>query len=205
MTLPESITEIEYQAFNGCSSLKSIDLPSQLTKLGDGVFSYCSSLQEIEIPEGVSNITNKFCWYCSNLQTVVLPSSIRKMNEYAFNGCPSLVKVVSHISAEDLMTIVKSVFGSSTYANATLLVPKGAVPTYQEIAAWKNFVNIKEQFLLGDVNEDGRVDIGDVVATVNYVLGNVPDVFNLDAADVDESGEINISDVVGIGELGLGE
>ena len=122
-----------------------------------------------------------------------------------FQGCYGLKKVVSNIPAENLFTISSDNFENYVYLNASLLVSKGAVPTYQETAAWKNFVNIKEQFMLGDVNEDGMVDISDVVATVNYVLGNMPAVFNFDAADVDESGEIDISDVVGIVNIVLGQ
>ena len=56
---------------------------------------------------------------------------------------------------------------------------------------------------MGDVNEDGKVDIADVVATVNYVLGTIPSVFNETAADVSGNGRIDISDVVGIVNLVL--
>jgi hypothetical protein len=56
---------------------------------------------------------------------------------------------------------------------------------------------------MGDVNEDGMVDIADVVATVNYVLGTIPSVFNETAADVSGNGRIDISDVVGIVNLVL--
>ena len=56
---------------------------------------------------------------------------------------------------------------------------------------------------MGDVNEDGKVDIADVVATVNYVLGTIPSVFNETAADVTGNGRIDISDVVGIVNLVL--
>ena len=50
----------------------------------------------------------------------------------------------------------------------------------------------------GDVNEDGLVNITDVVTTVNYILGISVDNFNEAAADIDEDGIINITDVVGI-------
>lgn len=49
---------------------------------------------------------------------------------------------------------------------------------------------------LGDVNGDGLVNIADVVAIVNYILGNTPDVFYEDAADMNEDGDINITDAV---------
>ena len=57
----------------------------------------------------------------------------------------------------------------------------------------------------GDVNEDGKVDISDVVATVNYILGTTPAVFNLSAADVNDDNGVDISDVVGIVNMILGK
>lgn len=50
----------------------------------------------------------------------------------------------------------------------------------------------------GDVNNDGVVDISDVVLTVNFILGGTPAVFNQDAADINKDGNIDISDVVAI-------
>lgn len=52
--------------------------------------------------------------------------------------------------------------------------------------------------LLGDVDNNGEVNITDVTALVNIVLGkdnNEPYVYNHDAADVNEDGEVNITDV----------
>ena len=50
----------------------------------------------------------------------------------------------------------------------------------------------------GDVNNDGVVDISDVVLTVNYILGSTSAVFNQDAADINKDGNIDISDVVAL-------
>ena len=52
--------------------------------------------------------------------------------------------------------------------------------------------------LLGDVNGDGEVNIGDVTAVVNHIGGNTLDGFNFMAANVNGDGEINIGDVTGI-------
>ena len=46
----------------------------------------------------------------------------------------------------------------------------------------------------GDVNEDGKVNISDVVATINQMAGQA----NWRYADVNEDGKVNISDIVAI-------
>ena len=60
---------------------------------------------------------------------------------------------------------------------------------------------IDDSFLVGDVNLDGLVDISDVVALVNMILGttekNAP-------ADVNNDGQVDISDVVALVNIILG-
>ncbi len=56
----------------------------------------------------------------------------------------------------------------------------------------------------GDVNSDGTVNISDVLATVDYVLGKNPVGFHVGNADLNGDGEINISDVLSIVDIILG-
>ena len=60
-----------------------------------------------------------------------------------------------------------------------------------------NIVNI----LPGDVNNDGLINILDVVSTVNIVLGMADWV---DAADYNDDGVINVLDIVSIVNIILG-
>jgi hypothetical protein len=57
----------------------------------------------------------------------------------------------------------------------------------------------------GDANGDGVVDVDDVVAIVNYILGEPSDNFHLDAADVNGDQVIDVSDVVGVVNIILGD
>lgn len=56
-------------------------------------------------------------------------------------------------------------------------------------------------FTLGDVNRDGLVNIADVTATVDIVLGKdsqEPFAYDHKAADIDGSGTITITDVTAL-------
>ena len=55
-TIPNSVTEIGDWAFEGCTSLQSIDIPNSVTKIKYSAFSDCSSLQNIDIPNSVTEI-----------------------------------------------------------------------------------------------------------------------------------------------------
>lgn len=59
-------------------------------------------------------------------------------------------------------------------------------------------VTVKSSFKKGDVNNDGRVDISDVTALIDYLLSGIETGVNISAADVDDSTNVNIADVTAL-------
>jgi len=57
----------------------------------------------------------------------------------------------------------------------------------------------------GDANGDGSVNIVDVVAVINYIIGNDPEPFIMENADVNGDGIINVLDAVGTVNIILGD
>lgn len=51
------------------------------------------------------------------------------------------------------------------------------------------------EVLLGDVDDDGKISIADVVTLIDYLLYGDESLLNMDAADVDQDGGITIADV----------
>jgi len=62
-----------------------------------------------------------------------------------------------------------------------------------------------EDYLQGDVNGDGDVDIADAVCIVNHVVGKATPSFNAHAADVNGDGDVDIADAVRIVNLVVGK
>lgn len=58
---------------------------------------------------------------------------------------------------------------------------------------WQNFGS---EFLCGDVNASGSMDIADVVYLVNYIFASGPAPNPIESADVNCTGSVDISDVV---------
>ena len=50
----------------------------------------------------------------------------------------------------------------------------------------------------GDVNGDGKVNIADVTALINYLLTSDTTGINISAADCNQNGTVNISDVTSL-------
>ncbi len=55
-----------------------------------------------------------------------------------------------------------------------------------------------EDFLCGDVNEDGLVNVLDIISMVNYIMGGNPSPFNTDAANINADGGINVLDIIAL-------
>lgn len=56
-------------------------------------------------------------------------------------------------------------------------------------------------YMLGDINNDGAIDVSDYTGVANHIHGNTPEGFVVKAADVDESGTIDVSDYTGIANI----
>ncbi|MCR4916172.1 MAG: dockerin type I repeat-containing protein [Prevotella sp.] len=59
-------------------------------------------------------------------------------------------------------------------------------------------ITLQNPVLLGDVNDDGTVDIADAVAVANHIIGLTPVKFVKSAADVNNDGSITVADAAGI-------
>lgn len=66
-------------------------------------------------------------------------------------------------------------------------------------------ITLKASASAGDVNNDGEVNVTDVVAIANYVMGDTPGTFVEANADVNNDGEVNIGDVVKLANIVMGE
>lgn len=53
VVVPDTVKEINYEAFYGCKQLTSVTLPDTLIYVGEYAFYYCNSLTQIEIPASV--------------------------------------------------------------------------------------------------------------------------------------------------------
>ena len=58
-----------------------------------------------------------------------------------------------------------------------------------------------DNYIKGDVNGDGVVDVSDYIGVANHILGNTPVGFDTYAADVNNDGVIDVSDYIGIANI----
>ena len=226
-----TVTSIGSSAFQYCSGLTSITIPNSVASIGSYAFSYCYGLtsmvvetgnknydsrencnaiietatntllagcQNTVIPNSVTSIGENAFYFCLTLTSIVIPSSVKSIGKRAFLDCRNLSTINSYI---------KNVFETGEEAfkysqNATLYVPKGTARAYRETADWNRFTNIVERTNSYDVNNDGVVNITDVVTLVNAILSSSP---MLESNDVNGDKQVNINDVVRLVNVILGQ
>jgi hypothetical protein len=106
VTIPDSVTSIEYGAFEGCTSLTSVTIGTKVTNIGQFAFSGCTNLTSVTIPDSVTRIGDYAFYGCTSLTSVTIGKSVTSIGDYAFRDCTSLTSV----------TIGKSVTSIGYYA-----------------------------------------------------------------------------------------
>lgn len=56
VTVPDGVTQIAANAFEGCKGVTEIELPGSLTTIGDGAFFGCEGLTELTLPASIETI-----------------------------------------------------------------------------------------------------------------------------------------------------
>ena len=128
---------------------------------------------------------------CTKLTSVTIPSNVTSIGDYAFYNCYRLASVI--VDIETPLVINSSTF--SNRANATLYVPAGSKAAYQSADYWKDFSVIKE-YPNGDVNQDGEIDMVDVVDIARYVISTPSESFDVFLADINGDKSVNVADAV---------
>ena len=121
INLPESLTSMANNVFNGCTSLKAITIPSNLETISETTFQSCTALETVDfsnakslktigsrafyktsalkkaiLPEGLTTL-NALVFYNSGVEEVYLPSTLVTISsgtDSPFSGCTS-IKIIN--------------------------------------------------------------------------------------------------------------
>lgn len=147
--MPNTITEIESNAFKNCIKLnndefESIRFSSALTIIGTSAFENCSALNVIILPDGVSAVGDAAFKGCINLEEVLIPASVTDIGNSIFENCSKLYNV----------KIEKEVGN----------IPSFGVNIFNGCNALES-IKVKQNLLLDYKNEPNLVSVKDKIIT----------------------------------------
>ena len=203
--IPNSVTSIGRWAFTECTGLTGIVVESDNATFdsrdnSNAIIETASNTlivgcKNTTIPNSVTAIGHAAFYGCTGLPSIVIPNSVTFIDDEAFYDCFGLMDVYCYIA--DLSRVSSGNYQFSLnnfyYARRTLHVLQGTADAYRADENWNPcFGRIVEDIFLGDVNRDLEVNISDVNAVINMILGSNG---STAAADVNGDGAINIADL----------
>jgi len=158
----------------------------------------------ITLPESVTAIEDRAFHMARGLKSITIPSQVTHIDEETFLFCESTTDVYCYVNPANMLWDGFNWAFDMMNEKATKFHVKE-----DALAAWEakypdanvTFVGDLTDYVLGDVNGDGVVDISDYIGVANHILGNTPAGFDMDAADVNNDGEIDISDYIGVANI----
>jgi len=203
-TVPSTTQTIADSAFYLCDGLTRVTIPNSVTKIGKYCFYGCAYLNYVRIGNEVETIESHTFDNCSQLETLDLGKKVHYIKDNALSALNQNLYIIYCRSTYDYV-IVTGCETAFTGDLCTLYVPKGKAKNYQGKDYWKDLGSIKEKDFIeqGDVNQDDQVNISDVTALVNIILGKSTS--TAPTIDVNGDGQINISDVTTLVNIILGK
>lgn len=137
--LSNELEILPYNCFDGCSSLKEINMPSALKSIENEAL-YGTAIEDFILPEGVTTIGSNIMgsYYYSEqcyLKTITLPSTLRNIASDAFINCDNLTDVY-------LYRIIPPTTAMGFYEGITLHVPAISLLDYKLSDTWSHIDNI---------------------------------------------------------------
>lgn len=204
LQLPSSIDYLGMAAFEGCSAIQSVEIPANITRIPFGLFSGCYNLKEVTQPEGLTEIDDCAFSGCA-IKSINWPTSLQSVGYIAFSGSSNLKiavvpnantygkRILSGNSPMDKVycfadiILPDYVFDIDDVYNTTLYVKPSMLESYRTSLWASRFKNILP---IGDVNNDGKYDILDIVLATNTINNvELPPFNNFRLTDVDLNGD----------------
>ena len=105
--VPDSVKEIGYSAFKGCTNILSITIHDNVETIGGGsgigsggggffaggVFSDCTNLTSVTLPSNLKAISTSLFSNCSKLKNIIIPDKVTYIGSDAFAYCSSLESI----------------------------------------------------------------------------------------------------------------
>lgn len=120
VVMPDTVVEIEWEAFWGMEDLKTVRLSENLETIGSFAFSGCDRLETVIFGRKVEVIGYGAFSECISLKKIELPDSVTVLGEKVFSECYKL----SSIKLGENLEIIRDYAFSKNYRLKNITIPK---------------------------------------------------------------------------------
>lgn len=136
--IPSGTTKIGINAFYGFyTTLENVTIPNTVTEIEEYAFEGCRKLNNVTLPSGLTTIWNRAFEECISFTSVVLPASVTDIHHEAFKNCTGLTSIT--VNAVSPPTIGNQVFDNTN--NCPIYVPANSVLAYQTASGWQTYAS----------------------------------------------------------------
>ncbi len=184
VVIPDTVTKILGSAFKLNKNITSVVIPEGIERIGDSAFYGCEALTDVSLPESLK-VIEQSAFAGTGLTSLTIPEGVKEIGLEAFVNCTSLPEVT--ILGKDVV-IGREAFGCTSTLTANgqysyifihLVLEDFVVKCYHgaTAAAYATQTGVQLAYLdtidpiAGDANEDGAVDVLDVIVLNKYLLG----------------------------------
>jgi hypothetical protein len=147
--IPNSVTSIGYEAFEGRSGLTSITFPNSVTEIQYGAFLHCTGLTSIELPSSIKTIDDVAFSNCS-ITSVIIPSSVTKIGRGSpFSNCNDLTSIIVesgntvYDSRNNCNAIIETATNELIAGCKTTIIPNSVTSIgYNSMSSFKDLTSI---------------------------------------------------------------
>ena len=155
------LTQLDYNAFSGCTSLTSVIMPNSIKAMSRDTFRGCTSLNSVVLSTSLTSISAA-CFHTCGFEHLEIPNNITTLSEYAFGSNAKLKDVIFSANITTIgsasfwgcYALVEMIFqgatppslGSNNPLSQTSLkfpiyVPDESVSAYKEASSWSSYAN----------------------------------------------------------------
>ena len=186
---------------------------TSVTKSTKNIKIECMQLHRLkpEFIAGLGSITRK-----SQIGISIFPDHLDIIQQLIGGDSSGLYPINGHITLEDIRMLEDIISNNIKYPTdrQLLIADVASDKTIDEydlyiMSTLFGYALLPENAVLGDINNDGAINVVDVVNLVGYILNTQSSNLNLEAlelaADINEDGFINVVDIVNLVNIILGE
>ena len=175
--IPDTVTQIDREAFMNCTALRSADLGNGVEAIEDSAFENCSSLTKVVMPDTVTRVEEEAFKENSSLSEVKLSGNLSYLGAGAFRGCELLTAIeipaalnrtadeydytgpfaetnLRKVTFEDGITVIARRLFKDVSTIREIIIPEGVTSVGDY--AFENMENLESVYIPTSVSNIGR-------------------------------------------------